>query len=667
MVDRTLKFRLDIISTDVQMFLVQTMVWKIPVTFMGSHFALLNLPGFCRSPCLVLDVSSTGDAIVAAIPDRMEGTYAACRKHPKKLSFLEDPKYQFELEDMRKVLNYEFKGVMILKISLNFLFVYEPIDEACLKKFAKLFHFKRGEESFSFKEDFIKKHLNLIGSIDTPLNIEDGVPAKKHSHSTTKTDENVGSPPQGVHLTKEMSPQAKKMLASRSELRLQHLPPPEDVGKHDPSLHSPQGPIWNPKQVHCNRYDDPDWKKVAAILINAQNDKTKHWKDYAKLIGGGHSRSTLVFWFKKLEKDDSWAPKRDSHGNLNISIAPELAEKIWNRIESEFLSHQFLFTDAECHTLAMEEYRNAPEEMKLKEKFEASRNWINRFRRQHSITIRSPHLHRRTKPNPQAVLEFISRLEEAFQSMDKRCIINADETSWPVVFANRKTWHKATAEKTEHSDVVVKVDANVKSAFTVMASITANGETLPLYMLAKGKTAVCEKQLEAINENVIFHSQSGWMTIDVMEKYFEFLRQTMTDTFKIAPRQKLLLVLDVYAAHRNAELVKLAGQHNIELLFIPAGMTGELQPLDATIFGMLKSAGAGRWTSDYLYDPYQRFETKKASFNLQKCWEKVSHDAIIHSWETVFRNAKKYLENPEEINGFDQPIEEEEETSEFSE
>jgi hypothetical protein len=200
-----------------------------------------------------------------------------------------------------------------------------------------------------------------------------------------------------------------------------------------------------------------------------------------------------------------------------------------------------------------------------------------------------------------------------------------------------------------------------------MASITANGDTLPLYMLAKGKTNGCEKQLEAINENVIYHSQSGWMTKDVMQKYFVFLRQTMMDKFNIAPKQKLLLLLDVYAAHRNAELIELAREQCIELLFIPAGMTGELQPLDATIFGMLKSAGAGRWTSDYLYNPYQKFETKKASFNVQKCWEMVSKDAIIHSWETIFMNAKKYLDNPDIILGFDQESFEEEESSEFVE
>jgi hypothetical protein len=109
------------------------------------------------------------------------------------------------------------------------------------------------------------------------------------------------------------------------------------------------------------------------------------------MIGRGHLKVTLKFWFDKLAEDASWHPNRNAHGKLNISIGPELAEKIWHRIENEFLSHQFLFTDAECHTVALEEFRNAPGEMKMKVKFKASRNWIKRFREKHSITIRTPH------------------------------------------------------------------------------------------------------------------------------------------------------------------------------------------------------------------------------------------------------------------------------------
>jgi hypothetical protein len=55
-------------------------------------------------------------------------------------------------------------------------------------------------------------------------------------------------------------------------------------------------------------------------------------------------------------------------------------------------------------------------------------------------------------------------------------------------------------------------------------------------MLAKGKTSLCEKQLEEMNDNVMYHSQSGWMTISAMAKYFEFLRLTMMDKFSIPLR-----------------------------------------------------------------------------------------------------------------------------------
>jgi hypothetical protein len=87
------------------------------------------------------------------------------------------------------------------------------------------------------------------------------------------------------------------------------------------------------KQVHSNRYEDPEWRRVAAILIAAKNDHPLHWTKYAELIGGGHPRITLQYWFNKLDKDPFWCPTRDSYGKKNISIVPELKEKIWKRID----------------------------------------------------------------------------------------------------------------------------------------------------------------------------------------------------------------------------------------------------------------------------------------------------------------------------------------------
>jgi hypothetical protein len=167
-------------------------------------------------------------------------------------------------------------------------------------------------------------------------------------------------------LTGEVSPQAKKFIASQRKVELKGINCEDDSQESFQQSIRAHEPIWGIPQFHCNRYDDPDWKRVAEILIKAQDDHPRHWKKYAEMIGGGHSKSTLVYWFKKLQQDPTWSPRREAHGSKNISLAPELSAKIWARIDGEFLSKQFLFTDTECQSLAMEEYRKALPELKLK-------------------------------------------------------------------------------------------------------------------------------------------------------------------------------------------------------------------------------------------------------------------------------------------------------------
>jgi hypothetical protein len=227
----------------------------------------------------------------------MCSTQAVGRKHLKQLAFLDDTEYQYNTEDMLKVLNFEYNRVMILKVSLNFLYVYEEVDAACLMDFAKVFNFKRDEDSFSFRKYFITAHHCLIRSSKTSLKMEEGkeVTPKKSSRSSTAADDSVGTFRKGVVLTRELSPQVKKMLPFQSTHKVQPVCPPEEIGEPDPSLLSPHGPIWIPKQVHCNRYEDPEWKRVATILINAQGDHSRNWKHYAKLIGGGHPKSHFSF------------------------------------------------------------------------------------------------------------------------------------------------------------------------------------------------------------------------------------------------------------------------------------------------------------------------------------------------------------------------------------
>jgi hypothetical protein len=100
-------------------------------------------------------------------------------------------------------------------------------------------------------------------------------------------------------------------------------------------------------------------------------------------------------------------------------------------------------------------------------------------------------------------------------------------------------------------------------------------------MLARGKTQRCEQQVKAKNANIVSHSGNGWVTLQVMGEFFESLRQMVEKKYNISERQQILLVLDVYASHREGKIKEIAKAQRIELLFIPPGMTADLQPLDA--------------------------------------------------------------------------------------
>jgi hypothetical protein len=128
-----------------------------------------------------------------------------------------------------------------------------------------------------------------------------------------------------------------------------------------------------------------------------------------------------------------------------------------------------------------------------------------------------------------------------------------------------------------------------------------------------------------------------------MGEYFEFLCETVEKMYSIPKKQRILLVLDVYSSHRNEEIIKLADAQNIDLLFIPPGMTGKIQPLDAAVFGQLKSAGSCRWIQDYLHDPSQEFNKAKASVLLQEYWADLNKEHIEGAWRKVFDNANKIL------------------------
>ena len=80
----------------------------------------------------------------------------------------------------------------------------------------------------------------------------------------------------------------------------------------------------------------------------------------------------------------------------------------------------------------------------------------------------------------------------------------------------------------------------------------------------------------------ISHLQNGWATAELMENYLRWL------SIKNEHRNVHLL-WDCHINHRADNVTTYAGEHNVNLQYIPAGQTGTCQTLDAGLFGGLKS------------------------------------------------------------------------------
>jgi hypothetical protein len=62
-------------------------------------------------------------------------------------------------------------------------------------------------------------------------------------------------------------------------------------------------------------------------------------------------------------------------------------------------------------------------------------------------------------------------------------IVNCDETPSSIMPTGRLSWAPVGAD-----EVIVRLDGSEKDSVTVLASVTANGEKLPLFAIAKEKT-----------------------------------------------------------------------------------------------------------------------------------------------------------------------------------
>ena len=157
-------------------------------------------------------------------------------------------------------------------------------------------------------------------------------------------------------------------------------------------------------------------------------------------------------------------------------------------------------------------------------------------------------------------------------------IFNMDETGFPLDPKPLKTIHER-GEKNPMS-----ITSSSKSQVTVVACVSAAGQTIPPLIIWKRRTMSPDMAVGELPGTQYGFSDSGWMKAKLFDSWFR--KQFM----RYAPASRpLLLLLDGHSSHYCPDTIKLAAENGIIIFTLPPNTTHLTQPLDKGVLGPFKT------------------------------------------------------------------------------
>jgi hypothetical protein len=255
-----------------------------------------------------------------------------------------------------------------------------------------------------------------------------------------------------------------------------------------------------------------------------------------------------------------------------------------------------------------------------------SRNFLTGFLRRNGLSLRALRTTRRPTIDQVEVGEFLQTINWIMELQEKYTLLNGDESNWLVIQPPKRVIAQRGADS-----VNCLILGDPKSGFTFMGTVHRSGEKLPIFAIARGKTALCHKQFgEKLRQNCeIDHSPSGWMSRDVFTRYLAWLRKRL-------PKRKhgmIYLVIDQYPCHVYDGVDAIASKQNICLIPVPKGGTPLYQPLDRLVYGELKSLGRVEWEEKFFGVERPALTKETALDLLLLSWDKITKAHIVASWD----------------------------------
>jgi hypothetical protein len=362
-------------------------------------------------------------------------------------------------------------------------------------------------------------------------------------------------------------------------------------------------------------------EKIDNILIFLSQEYLPHGSLAQIAHQTGIPKQTLTRWrqIRIHPRTAHWRPYQGGHPNNRI-FRDETEDAITDYIERNFINPGIGITRELLRTTCLNSFSSLEEEDLRYERFAASNGFLDDFAFRNGLSLRKPHVKRRTSPVREKINDFLERIGNMNEDYPPDRVFNFDETAWRFGMPINKVFAKKGSEA-----VNVILEEMPKEVLSVFATIAQNGAKLPLWICAKGKTDRCLSKFGYHPNSILVHTPNGWANEEIIAGYLEWLHNSVN-------QEPILLIWDMYPCHRSEAVMDKADQLDIEILFVPAGCTPTLQPLDRRIFGELKSRSRKDFRRNLSIQGMQQLTRGDSIGIIERCWSSISVENIKNAW-----------------------------------
>jgi hypothetical protein len=329
---------------------------------------------------------------------------------------------------------------------------------------------------------------------------------------------------------------------------------------------------------------------------------------------------TLFDW--RMKRSDpatqNWFPLAAGHPGKRV-FHERIEKNLFEHIQANLIESGLGASRDDVKILALNMYASLPVEDLRVDQFAASKTYVTDFMARYRLTLHSPHEEKRTAPIIEAIERYKSRYISMQNDYPPNRILNFDETCWRTKIRDRFLAGRGI------ETIRVRNAGCDKDSLTAFGCITMEGEKLPLWAIIKGKTDRCHVTLNTTQGTILRHSESGWNNESLMIEYLYWLHDQMN-------REPCLLIMDLHMSHTSKAVFAAAAELDIEILLIPAGCTGDLQPLDRRIFGELKSRASRLFRRAEIIEGGNRLTRQRKIDILEQSWWLIPPKNIRKAW-----------------------------------